>query len=133
MQIITPATVAAEHIDEYGHMNHALGLRLLEMARDEWYRLAGLWDGRAWSETERLGTIVLNLNVNYRAECFEGDSVEIVTEPLSRGSKSFVLAHQMRKADGQVAIDGTCTSLVMDLKQRITLTVPESLARFFPC
>ena len=132
MQIKTRATITAGHIDEYGHMNHALGLRLLELARDDWYREAGLWGGRAWSEEERLGTIVLNLNVNYRAECFEGDAVEIVTEPVSRGAKSFVLAQEMRRADGQVAIDGSCTSLIMDLKERVTLPVPEALARLFP-
>lgn len=132
MQTLTRSTITADHIDEYGHMNHALGLRLLEWARDDWYRQAGLWQGRAWTADEALGTIVLNLNVNYRAECFEGEAVEIVTEPLSLGSKSFVLGHSMRKDDGRVAIDGTCTSLIMDLRQRITLPVPESLARLFP-
>ena len=132
MQTSTTATVTADLVDDLNHMNHALGLRLLEYARDEWYRQAGLWEGRPWSSNEHFATIVLNINMNYRQECFLDETLTVVTQPQKRGSKSYTLAQQLIKADGEVAIDGTCTSLIMDMRSHETMAVPEVLARHFP-
>ncbi|MEM7206586.1 MAG: acyl-CoA thioesterase [Pseudomonadota bacterium] len=132
MKLESTVVVTAEYIDDLGHMNHALGLRLFEFARDEWYAKAGLWEGRPWSDDEHLGTIVLNLNVNYRRECFLDEELTVSTEPLKRGRKSYVLKQEMRKADGTVALDLTTTCLIMDMRERKTIEIPASLARHFP-
>lgn len=119
-------------VDELGHLNHVAAVEILQNARADWYRQAGLWDSRAWSEDENLGTIVLNLNINYRLECFLDEPLRVVTRPLHRGSKSFTLAQEILKPDDRVAIDAAVTSLVMDLAARETLPVPECLARHLP-
>ncbi len=124
--------VAARQVDELGHLNHVAAVEMLERARDDWYREAGLWDGRPYSGDETLGTLVLNLNVNYRAECFLDEELRVITRPLERGRKSYVLAQEIVKADGTVAIDARVTSIVMDLEARATLEVPASLARYLP-
>ena len=121
-----------KHVDELGHMNHVAAVEILQYARDDWYRQAGLWGGRPWSGDENLGTLVLNLNVNYRLECFLDESVRVVTRPLYRGSKSYTLAQEILKSDDRVAIDAEVTSLVMDMDARQTLAVPENMARYLP-
>ncbi len=132
METESPVIVAKRQVDELGHLNHVSAVEILERARDDWYRDAGLWDGRPYSGDETLGTLVLNLNVNYRAECFVDESLRVLTRPLERGRKSFVLAQTVLKADGTVAIDARVTSIVMDLDARATLAVPASLARYLP-
>jgi thioesterase-3 len=122
--------VLNEHTDELGHLNHVSAIKYLELARDIWYGECGLWGGRPWSEDEPLGTIVLNVNINYRQECFEGEVLVVTTLPKDMGSKSFTLKHEIIKPDGVLAIDGEVTSLIMDMNQKITLPVPYSLARY---
>ena len=74
----------------------------------------------------------MNINYNYRLECFLGERLRILTRPGSRGRKSFVLAHEIVKPDGSVAIDGEATSVIFDLRTRETLLVPERVARHLP-
>lgn len=132
MEFVSGVTVSPQHVDELGHLNHVAAVDILQYARDDWYQAAGLWQGRAWSGAERLGTLVLNLNVNYRLECFLDESLEVVTRPLERGSKSYTLVQEILKTDGGVAIDARVISLVMDMQTHQTLPVPESLARYLP-
>ena len=132
MEFESIVKVTAKQVDELGHLNHVSAVDILQYARDDWYRAADLWEGRAWSGDETLGTLVLNINLNYRLECFLDEELKVRTVPINRGSKSFVLAHEIVKRDGRVAIDGTVTSLIMDMEQHITLPVPESLARYLP-
>lgn len=132
MEFISKVKVTTAQVDDLGHLNHVFALQILEYSRDDWYAGAGLWDGRRWSADENLATLVLSVNVNYREECFLDEDLKIITRPLERGSKSFTLAQQIVKPDGAIAIEGTVTSLVMDMEQRRTLPVPECLARYLP-
>ena len=132
MEFVSNIRVAPAQVDDLGHLNHVFALQLLEYARDDWYAEVGLWEGRPWSGAENLATLVLNINFNYRQECFLDEALQIVTRPVERGSKSFTLAQQVIKSDGGVAIDGTATSLVMDMEQHRSVQVPECLARYLP-
>ncbi len=132
MEFVSVVKVAPAHVDELGHLNHVFALQILEYARDDWYAEAGLWEGRSWSRAEILATLVLNVNFNYRLECFLDEELKLITTPVDRGGKSFILAQRIVKPDGGVAIDGTATSLVMDMEQHCTLPVPECLARYLP-
>lgn len=132
MKFVTSTKVTAAQVDDLGHLNHVFALQLLEYARDDWYADAGLWQGRRWSGAENLATLVLNVNVNYREECFLDEDLKIITRPIERGSKSFTLAQQIVKPNDAIAIEGTVTSLVMDMEQHRTLPVPECLARYLP-
>ena len=132
MQFTSNTRVQAKQVDDLGHLNHVYALEILEYARDDWYAAADLWDGRSWSGAEKLQTLVLNVNFNYRLECFLDEELKVVTSPLRRGNKSFVLAQEIVKADGRVAIDGTAISIVRDAALGKTIAVPECLARYLP-
>ncbi|MBE0595937.1 MAG: acyl-CoA thioesterase [Desulfuromonadales bacterium] len=121
--------VAVGHTDELGHLNHVQAVEYLQSARLDLYDACGLRP--AGSETP-LGTIVVNLNVNYRRECFLGDRLRVTTRLLSLGSKSFRVEQQIVRPDGVVAIDAVVTSVVMEMASRRVIAVPPVLARLFP-
>ena len=68
MRTETTIVVAQQHTDELGHLNHVAAVRMLEQARDEWYRVCGLYSDAA----APYGTVVVNINYDYRHECFVG-------------------------------------------------------------
>ena len=128
MDTETIIEVTAEHCDELGHLSHVEAVRYLEEAREAWYVDAGLYlEPR---EDGTLVPVVVNIDVNYRLECFLGDRLRVVTRPVSMRSKSFVIGQEIRKADDRVAIDGAATSVIFNLQLREAVAVPECLARY---
>ena len=127
MEDAASITVTQADCDELGHLNHVEAVRYLERARTRWYRACGLYGGDG-EGGQSLGTVVVNIDYNYRAECFVGEKLRVTTRPVSMGTRSFVLAHEIIKPDGRVAIDGQCTSVIMDLVGRSIIAVPECLA-----
>ena len=121
-------TVTEAHCDELGHLNHVEAVRYLERARGRWYRECGLCADSEHS----LGTVVVNIDYNYRVECFVGERLKVTTRPVSMGTRSFTLEHAIIKPDGRTAIDGQCTSVIMDLTERSIVPVPECLAVYLP-
>lgn len=120
--------ITRAHTDELGHLNHVQALAILEQARLDWYAHCGLWKEAG---EDSFGTIVVNINVNYRKECFLGESLTVRTRPDSMGTKSFVLAQEIVRPDGEVAIAGVSTSVVMEMTTRKIIPVPDCLARRF--
>ena len=131
MEVKTPYIIDADMTDELGHLNHVAAVKLFELARDQWYEKAGLWGGRPWSEDEILGTIVVNININYGQECFEGEAVQVRTRPARKGTKSYTLAQELLKPDGSVAVDGHATSVVMDMVRHEVIPVPAPMSDRF--
>ena len=125
VQTETIIEVTEAHTDNLGHLNHVAAVRYLEQARYEWYAACGLFRG----EHGRLGTVVVNINYDYRRECFLGERLRVTSRGLSMGTKSIVLAHEIVKPDGEIAIEGRATSVVMDLSARRIIPVPACVAQ----
>ena len=125
MQIETVIEVAEADTDSLGHLNHVTAVRYLERARYEWYQACGLFE----SGQGRLGTVVVNIDYDYRRECFLGERLRISSRGVSMGTKSIVVAHRIVKPDGEVAVEGRATSVVMDLEARRIVPVPACVAR----
>ena len=121
-------TVEQEHTDELGHLNHVQAVRFLESAREDWYRQCG----QPVFDPAGFGTVVVNINYSYRGECFLGETLRIITAPVKRGHKSFVLRHEIIKPDGSTPIDGLATCLIMDMKAHKAIPVPNWIAEHFP-
>ncbi|MDX1514422.1 MAG: acyl-CoA thioesterase [Gammaproteobacteria bacterium] len=121
--------VSAVDIDELGHVNNARFLEYFERGRVDWYNRCG--DFLDATRKPRLGTVVVNINVNFRLECFEGDRLKVYTRPRSRGRRSYVLAQRIESEAGDIVADAEVTSVVMDLDARRTVSMPEVLAQQF--
>jgi YbgC/YbaW family acyl-CoA thioester hydrolase len=124
VQTETPIEVTEAHTDSLGHLNHVAVVRFLEKARYEWYETCGLFSG----EHGQLGTVVVNINYDYRRECFLGERLRVLSRGISMGTKSMVVGHEIIKPDGGVAVEGRATSVVMDLRARRIIPVPGCVA-----
>jgi thioesterase-3 len=121
--------VQENEIDELGHVNNARFLEYFERGRMDWYNECdpALND----NGDQHLGTVVVNININYRRECFSGDRLSVVTRAHTRGRTSYVLHQEIYASDGQCVCDAKVTSVVMDMATRKVTRLPDELARQF--
>jgi YbgC/YbaW family acyl-CoA thioester hydrolase len=127
METVLEIVVRPTEIDVNGHVNNAKFVEYLEWGREEWYEAAGL----PYDRLEAMGaaTVTVNINLNYRRECRQGDRLTIVTRPAKLGRTSFTLAQEIRKADGEVAADANVVLVTIDPSTRRPCVVPPELAR----
>lgn len=125
-------TVAAADLDELGHVNNARYLDYLERGRTAWYDETALIalsaKGRAITD---FGTVVVNINIDFRAECHSGEQLQIVTRPARASSKSFVVAQHIEKVDGTIAAEAQVTSVLMDMSTRKAVALSPATQALF--
>ena len=90
METVLEIIVRPTEIDVNGHVNNAKFVEYLEWGREEWYERNGL----PYDRLQAMGaaTVMVNVNLNYRRECRQGDRLTIVTRPERLGRTSFTLA-----------------------------------------
>ena len=121
--------VRESEIDELGHVNNARFLEYFERGRMDWYNRC---DPSLNKPADRhLGTVVVNIDINYRRECFAGDQITVVTRAHARRTKSYVLHQEIFSSDGECISDAKVTSVVMDMGTRTVVTLPNLLERQF--
>ncbi len=121
--------VQESEIDELGHVNNARFLEYFERGRMDWYNRC---DPALNNFAEQhLGTVVVNININYRRECFTGARLSVVTRPQTRGRTSYLLHQEIYDDEGECVSDAKVTSVVMDMNTRKTTSLPEALANQF--
>jgi len=127
METVLDIIVRPTEIDVNGHVNNAKFVEYLEWGREEWYERNGLPHDRL----QELGalTVAVNLNLNYRRECRQGERLTIVTRPEKLGRTSFTVAQEIRKPDGELAADATVVLVTIDPTTRKPRVVPPELAR----
>lgn len=121
--------VQEDEIDELGHVNNARFLEYLERGRMDWYNQCD--PALNSPNDERLGTVVVNIDVNYRRECFSGEQLSVVTKAHTRGRTSYVLQQEIFANDGECVCDAKVTSVVMNMNTRKVASLPTLLAKQF--
>ena len=83
MEVVLETVVRCTEIDVNGHVNNAKYVEYLEWGREEWYERQGF----PYDRLQGLGaaTVVVNINLNFRQACHQGDRLRIVTWPQRRG------------------------------------------------
>jgi YbgC/YbaW family acyl-CoA thioester hydrolase len=130
MEVVLETVVRCTEVDVNGHVNNAKYVEYLEWGREEWYEAHGF----PYARLLELGaiTVVVNLNLNLRQPCHQGDRLRIVTWPERRGRTSFALAQRIDTSDGAVAADAVVTVVTVDPATRQPRPLPEEFARLFP-
>lgn len=122
--------VRPTEIDVMGHVNNAKYLEYMEWSREDWYNKVGLpFD--VFTEMN-VGTVSVNININYRKEAKLGQHLIISTEPIRKGKTSFVLKHEIINQDGELVADAQVVSVTIDLKARKSVPLPDALQVHFP-
>nr|WP_281257243.1 acyl-CoA thioesterase [Laceyella sediminis] len=121
--------VRPTEIDVMGHVNNAKYLEYMEWSREDWYNRAGLpFD--LLSE-QNVGTVTVNININYRKEARLGQKLTVSTEPIRKGRTSFVLKHEIVNEREELVADAEVISCTIDLKERKAVPLPDALAQCF--
>ena len=121
--------VQEHELDELGHVNNARFLEYLERGRMDWYNRCDPTLNKP--ADHYLGTVIVNININYLRECFCDARLSVVTKPYTRGRTSYVLLQEIFDHEDQCVCDAKVTSVIMDMSSRKTVSMPESLARQF--
>lgn len=121
--------VRSTEIDVNGHVNNAKYLEYFEWGREEWYEQCGL----PYETFEKMDiqTVTVNINVNYRRECRQGDKLTVTCQPEKIGRSSYVLKQEIQGESGEVRADAFVTSVTMDRLTRKSREVPNELREFF--
>lgn len=129
MEVKLEIIVRSTEIDVNGHVNNAKYLEYLEWGREEWYETAGL----PYDAFTQMGvqTVTVNININYRKECRQGDRLTIVTRPERIGRTSYVLSQRIVNERGELCADAEVTSVALDIGTRKSREVPEALRHWF--
>ncbi|BCJ86795.1 acyl-CoA thioesterase [Effusibacillus dendaii] len=130
MEAVLEIIVRSTEIDVNGHVNNAKYLEYLEWGREEWFEQNDLYYDRILAMGAQ--TVTVNININYRKECKQGDVLIIKTRPQKLGRTSFVLLQEIFKKNGELAADATVTVVTIDTETRKSRPVPAEIARLFP-
>src|SRR3954469_5654354 len=129
METSLEIVVRPTEVDVNGHVNNAKYVEYMEWGREEWYERNGLPYDRLFA----LGavTVTVNLNLDFRRECRQGEVLTVVTRPERLGRTSFALRRETRRPGGGVAPDAVVTLVTIDPATRTSRPVPDELARPF--
>jgi thioesterase-3 len=121
--------VRSTEIDVNGHVNNAKYLEYLEWGREEWYETCEL----SYETFGALGiqTVTVNININYRKECKQGEHLTVSCRPEKIGNTSYVLHQEIRNEQGQLCADALVTSVTMDSITRKSREAPAALRKYF--
>ncbi|SFS77564.1 acyl-CoA thioesterase [Marininema halotolerans] len=121
--------VRPTEIDVMGHVNNAKYLEYMEWSREDWYNKMKL-PIDVFTEMN-VGTVTVNININYRKEARQGELLTIYTESIRKGKSSYVLKHEIRNENRELVAEADVTSVTIDLKLRKSVEVPSALAKAF--
>ncbi|MCX7571144.1 thioesterase family protein [Tumebacillus sp. DT12] len=128
-EIALDIIVRSTEIDVNGHVNNAKYLEYLEWGREEWYEQHDLH----YDKFEAMGvnTVTVNININYKHECLQGDKLTIKTRPEKIGRTSYVLKQEIWNQNGVLCADALVTSVAMGIETRKSTEVPAELRGLF--
>lgn len=129
MEVTLEIVVRPTEIDVNGHVNNTKYVEYLEWGREEWYERADL----DYDTFTRMGiqTVTVNININYRKECRQGEKLIIITSPNKVGRTSYVMEQKIRNEAGEIVADAMVTCVTMGMKSRRSVEVPAALRKWF--
>ena len=121
--------VRSTEIDVNNHVNNSKYVEYLEWGREDWYERLGL----PYVRLLALGaiTVAVNISLNFRRECKQGDILIITTRPERLGRTSFTLNQEIHRREGILVADALVTIVTIDPTTRKSRLVPQELAAPF--
>ena len=125
-------TVRSSHIDMFGHVNNARYIEFLEWDRVQMTADQGI-DLLAMA-AEGLGPAVVRMEINYRLEARIGEVLLLDSQPIElKNDKVGVIKQTVtNKKSGKIICDAMVTFVMIDLRQRKSVPMPEAMKKFFP-
>lgn len=111
--------------DAMGHINNAVYVTYLEVARQEYWRaLSGAED------YGRVPFILAHVTIDFRSEALMSEVLELCLRCEWIGSKSFAFLYEIReKTAGRVVVEATSVQVCYDYALKRSVAMPEDLRR----
>lgn len=108
--------IIERHLDTFGHVNNATYLELYEEARWDWITQNGYGIERV--QSERKGPTILEINMSFKRELRNRQSIEIVSWMDSYASRVGTCIQQIIDADGTLYSEARFVIGLFDLDAR---------------
>ena len=111
--------------DAMGHINNALYVTYLEVARQEyWKRTSRVQDYR------RVPFILAHVTIDFRSEALVNEVLEVGIRMEWIGTKSFAFTYEIwEKTSGRTVVEATSVQVGYDYAAKRTLPIPDELRR----
>jgi acyl-CoA thioester hydrolase len=120
--------ILEHHLDTFGHVNNATYLALYEEAR--WDLLNTNNSGIDVIMKKRIGPVILDLHLTFKAELVNREEIKIVSVARSKMKNQLVMVldQKMLKSNGKTASTLELSVGLMDLeKRKLIIPTPEWL------
>jgi acyl-CoA thioester hydrolase len=113
-----PIQVRFRDLDSLRHVNNAVYLTYLEIARIEYWKALGF-------EPVRPSMLLARVEIDYLRPVLLDDQVEVAVRVCEMGTKSFVMAYEIT-ANGSVAAKGSSVLVWFDHATNTSVVIPDS-------
>jgi len=108
--------VTEDLLDGYHHVNNARYLDLYENAR--WHILEQSGLGREMVNKNKVGPVIIEVNVRFSRELLPGEEIKIITSSRRKNELVFYFDQQMINSKGEIASKAVFTTSLFDLEKR---------------
>ena len=119
-----PIDVRFRDCDLMGHVNNAVYLTYLEVARFAYWKEAGL--DRIQGE---ISYIMARVEIDFRASAEFGNVVDVALGVTSIGRSSFGMEYELRGPDGKLIANAKSVQVTYDYAARTSVPLPEAIRR----
>lgn len=113
----TPVQVRYSDTDALGHISNEAYVSYFAIGRLDFFHAVERLNGIL------LPSVVARLEIDYLAECFYGDALEVITRCTRVGTKSLTTAYDLR-ANGRTVARGQVVSVAFDPATRRPAPLP---------
>ena len=112
--------VSLRDLDAFGHVNHAVYLSYLEVARTNYY-----FERRGLTDVGELDFILGSITCRYRSPAFLHETLVVHLGPTKIGGKSWDLAYEIRESrSGRLVVEAVTTQVQYDYRAGRAAPIP---------
>lgn len=123
--VVAPLVPRFRDTDAMGHINNAVYVTYLEVARQEyWRRMAANADYR------RVPFILAGLHVDFRSEALMREELELAIRCEWIGNRSFAFGYEIRARESRrLVVEATSVQVCYDYELKRSIPMPDELRR----
>ena len=117
-----PVEVRFRDCDAMGHVNNAVYLTYLEIARFAYWKAAEI--GRLEGD---ISYIIARVEIDFRASAEPGDVIDVAIAVRAIGRSSFTMEYEIRDREGQVIVTARSVQVAYDYAAKQSVPVPDAI------
>jgi acyl-CoA thioester hydrolase len=108
--------------DAMGHVNNAVYLTYLEVARFAYWKAADI--GRLEGD---ISYIIARVEIDFRASAKTGDVIDVALAVRAIGRTSFTMEYEIRDEEGQLLVTARSVQVAYDYAAKHSVAVPDAI------